>query len=154
MDSNDLKFMKEAYSLAQEAATMGEIPVGAVVVREGEIIGRGFNRRLIDNSPFAHAEMLAMSEAAKSIDSWRFDDCTLYVTLEPCVMCAGAAVQCRMKRIVYASRDPKAGAAGTLYDIPRDKRLAYNCLVEEGILKEECSKMLQDFFHKKRKKRL
>jgi len=154
MDSNDLKFMKEAYSLAQEAATMGEIPVGAVVVREGEIIGRGYKRRLIDNSPFAHAEMLAMSEAAKSIDSWRFDDCTLYVTLEPCVMCAGAAVQCRMKKIVYASRDPKAGAAGTLYDIPRDKRLAYNCLVEEGILKEECSKMLQDFFHKKRKKRL
>lgn len=152
MNDTDFKFMKEAYLLAEKAFEAGEIPVGAIVVLDNKIIGRGYNRRQIDGSPFSHAEMLAMNEAAESIKNWRFDDCTLYVTLEPCVMCAGAAVQCRLKRIVFGASDPKAGGVGSLYDIPRDRRFYHNCSVTGGIMKNECSKILQDFFSKRRKK--
>ncbi|NLV82402.1 MAG: nucleoside deaminase [Synergistaceae bacterium] len=148
---NDIDFMKEALILAKKAFELGEIPIGALIVRDEKIIGRGFNRRSIDASPFAHAEMLAMKDAAENMRSWRFDDCTLYVTLEPCVMCAGAAVQCRMKRIVFGTRDSKAGAVGSLYNIPADKRMYHNCLIKEGILKAECSEILREFFSQKRK---
>lgn len=147
----DIAFMKEALVEAKKALDFGEIPIGALIVQNEEIIGRGYNRRSIDSSPFDHAEMLAMKDAAKSIKNWRFDDCTLYVTLEPCVMCAGAAVQCRIKKIVYGAKDSKAGAVGSLYNIPLDSRMYHSCIVKEGVLKKECSKILSDFFLNKRR---
>ena len=115
-------FMREALAEAHAAMREGEIPVGAVVVRDEEIIGRGRNARAARSSPLAHAEIEAMRDAAKNINSWRFDGCALYVTLEPCVMCAGALVQCRMGRIVFGAKDPKAGGCVSLYAIPRDPR--------------------------------
>ena len=148
--TDDVLFMKEAYQEAIKAFNEGEIPIGAVVVKDSAIIGRGHNRRSADSSPFAHAEMVAMAEAAKNIRSWRFDGCSLYVTLEPCVMCAGALVQCRMKRIVYGARDPKAGAVGSLYEIPSDFRMYHRCGIVSGIMKNECAENLQRFFATKR----
>lgn len=151
-DEKDFFFMREAIKEAIAASERGEIPVGAVVVRGGEIIGRGSNARLLERAPFAHAEMAAISDAGQKIGSWRFDDCTIYVTLEPCPMCAGAIVQTRFARLVYGASDPRAGACGTLYDIPRDRRMPFNCQVSGGILAEECSKLLTDFFIRRRKK--
>jgi len=147
---DDLFFMQEAIKEAKKALKFNEIPVGAVIVKDGKIIARAFNRRDIDNSPFAHAEMLAILEASQKLGSWRLDGCTIYVTLEPCPMCAGAISQCRIKRLVYGARDAKAGAAGTLYDIPRDSRFAHKCSVTATILDKECKKMLADFFLQKR----
>lgn len=144
--------MKEAIDEAKKAFYAGEIPVGAVIVREGKIIGRGRNRRSEDNSPLAHAEIAALHDAARVIKNWRFDDCSVYVTLEPCVMCAGAIVQCRVGRIVYGARDPKAGAAGSLYNIPNDPRMYHRCEVISGVMKEDCAKLLRAFFEKKRTK--
>lgn len=149
---DDNYFMREALAEAKKAFEAGEIPIGAVVARGGEIIGRGRNRRAEDNSPLAHAEIIALGEAAQIIENWRFDDCVVYVTLEPCVMCAGAMVQCRVGKIVYGAKDPKAGAAGSLYDIPNDPRMYHRCKVSSGILKEECAKLLSDFFAKRRTK--
>ena len=148
--TDDVFFMNMALELAKEAAAAGEIPVGALLAKDGEVVGRGRNRRATDGSPFAHAEVAAMEEASKRLGSWRFDGCTLYVTLEPCVMCAGAAVQCRVKRLVYGASDPKAGAAGSLYDIPNDPRMYHRCEVARGVLKNECAKLLGDFFRAKR----
>jgi tRNA(adenine34) deaminase len=142
--------MLAALSEAKRAMEAGEIPVGAVVVRNGVIIGKGSNERLIHSLPFAHAEMRALSEAGAALDSWRFDDCTLYVTLEPCPMCAGAIVQTRVSRVVFGARDPKSGAAGSLYDILRDSRMPHKCLVTEGVLAVECSVLLKNFFLRKR----
>ena len=149
---DDLRFMKEALTEAERAYALGEIPIGAVVARGGEVIGRGRNMRGAENSPFMHAEMAAMTEAAKVLNSWRFDGCTIYVTLEPCVMCAGAIVQCRMERIVFGAFDPKAGGVGSLYDIPRDPRMYHKCEVISGILADECSDILRKFFENKRVK--
>ncbi len=146
-------YMKEAITEAKKALEFDEIPVGALVVKDGEIIGRGFNRRDADNSPFAHAEMLAIKEASGKLNSWRLDGCTLYVTLEPCPMCAGAVVQCRIKKLVYGAKDTKAGAAGTLYNIPKDPRLTHNCIVKSGIMEAECRKLLSDFFKGRRNNR-
>ena len=130
----------------------GEIPVGAVVVRGGEIIGRGRNARAARSSPLAHAEIEAMRDAAKNINSWRFDGCALYVTLEPCVMCAGALVQCRMGSIVFGAKDPKAGGCVSLYAIPRDPRMYHRCRVTGGLLADECAALLTEFFAAKRRK--
>ena len=143
-------YMKEAITEAKKALDFDEIPVGALVVKDGEIIGRGFNRRDADNSPFAHAEMLAIKEASDKLNSWRLDNCTLYVTLEPCPMCAGAVVQCRIKKLVYGAKDAKAGAAGTLYNIPKDPRFTHNCIVTSGVMETECKKLLSDFFKGRR----
>ncbi len=148
---DDAIFMKEAIAEAKRAMSEGEIPVGAVVERRGEIIGRGRNARLARKSPLAHAELAALCDAAKKIKSWRFDGCSLYVTLEPCVMCAGALVQCRIERIVFGAKDPKAGGCMSLYEIPRDPRMYHRCRVESGVLAEECSALLREFFGKKRK---
>ncbi len=148
---DDIIYMKEAIKEARRALECGEIPVGAVVTRGGKIIGRGHNVRQRDNSPFGHAEMAAMAAAAKEIDSWRFDGCSLYVTLEPCVMCSGALVQCRMERIVFGAKDPKAGGCRSLYEIPSDPRMYHRCLVSGGVLGEECAEMLRLFFKKRRK---
>ncbi|MEG1799104.1 MAG: tRNA adenosine(34) deaminase TadA [Synergistaceae bacterium] len=149
---DDVYFMSEALKEAEKAAECGDVPVGAVVVRGEEIIGRGYNRRSAEGSPFSHAEMVAMESAAKSIGSWRFDGCSLYVTLEPCVMCSGAIVQCRMGRVVFGAYDPKAGGSGSLYDILRDPRMYHRCVVDAGVLKHECADILFRFFEKRRKK--
>ena len=149
---SSIEYMREALKEARKALEFDEIPVGALVVKDDEIIGRGFNRRDTDNSPFAHAELIAIQKAAEKLGSWRLDGCTLYVTLEPCPMCAGAIVQCRLKAVVYGADDPKAGAAGSLYNIPSDPRFAHSCKVTGGILENECKALLSDFFKKRRAK--
>lgn len=143
--------MKEALREAREAFGRGEIPVGAVVVQKGEIVGRGSNDRLRGALPFAHAEMTALAAAGERLARWRFDDCTLYVTLEPCPMCAGAISQTRVARVVFGARDPRAGAAGSLYNILQDPRIAHRCAVKEGVLAQESAELLQKFFRIKRR---
>lgn len=147
---DDKYFMEEALKEAQAAFDAGEIPVGAVVVQNGAIIGRGRNRRAEENSPLAHAEIEAIRNAAQNTGGWRFDDCTLYVTLEPCAMCAGAIVQCRFAKIVYGAKDPKAGAVGSLYNIAQDPRMYHRCAVVSGTMQNECAEILRRFFAKKR----
>lgn len=149
---DDAFFMTEAISLAKQAMLAGEIPVGAVLVRGGEIIGRGRNARAELQSPLAHAELAAMRDAAEKIKSWRFDGCTIYVTLEPCVMCAGALVQCRIGRVVFGAKDPKAGGCASLYAITSDPRMYHRCRVTGGVLGSECASLLSEFFQIKRAK--
>lgn len=148
---DDFFFMREALREARYASDRDEIPVGAIVARAGVIVGRGSNDRLRGRLPFAHAEMSALAEAGDALGTWRFDNCTLYTTLEPCPMCAGAAVQTRVARVVFGARDPRAGAAGSLYDILRDPRMPHRCGVSEGILAHECSELLREFFKNRRK---
>jgi tRNA(adenine34) deaminase len=148
--SRDLYFMKMAVEEARGALLSGEIPVGAVMTDGGRVIGRGANRRAADNMPFAHAEMCAISEAGRALSRWRFDECTLYVTLEPCVMCAGAIMETRIQRVVFGARDPRRGAAGSLYDILRDPRIPHKCEVKGGIMAEESSGLLWEFFARRR----
>jgi len=139
-------FMRIALEEARKGSSMGEVPVGAVLVLDGSVIGRGHNRRESLKDPTAHAEILALREAAEHLQSWLFEGSTLYSTLEPCPMCAGALVQSRVKGIVYGAGDIRWGACGTLYDIPRDPRLNHRCEVTGGVLAEECAKMLREFF--------
>ena len=138
--------MRLAIAQAERAAAMGEVPVGAVVVAGETVLGAGFNRRETDQDPLAHAELLAIREAARRLGSWRLLDTSLYVTLEPCAMCAGALVQSRIARLVYGAVDPKAGYCGTLGDIPRDSRLNHRLEVSAGVLAEECAALLRRFF--------
>ena len=138
--------MQFALAEARAAVAIGEVPIGAVLVQGGEIVGRGYNRRETSNDPTAHAEMLAIREAAARLDSWRLLGTTLYVTLEPCPMCMGAIILARIPRVVYGCRDPKAGAAGSLYDLSCDERLNHRVEVSEGVLQQECSALLSDFF--------
>jgi tRNA(adenine34) deaminase len=146
---SDEDFMREALNEAKNALLQGEIPVGAVVVSKGMIAGRGHNHSG-QSAPFAHAEMLALSDAGENLRRGRFDGCTLYVTLEPCPMCAGAIMQTRVSRVVYGAKDPRAGAAGTLYDILRDPRMAHKCEVADGVLASEALELLQKFFRARR----
>jgi tRNA(adenine34) deaminase len=143
-------WMAAAIAEAQAAEDHGDVPVGAVVVRGDDEVARGRNRREIDGDPTAHAEMVAIRAAASAIGSWRLDGCTLYVTLEPCVMCAGAVVLSRLDRLVFGADDPKAGAVGALYDIPRDPRLNHRPDVVRGVGAEACSAMLRGFFARRR----
>jgi tRNA(adenine34) deaminase len=143
---DDERWMRVALGEAERAAAIGEVPVGAVLVAGSEAAGRGFNRREIDRDPLAHAELLAIREAALRLGSWRLVDTTLYVTLEPCAMCAGALVQSRIRRLVYGAADPKAGYCGTLGDIPRDPRLNHRLVVSSGVLADECAQALRRFF--------
>ncbi len=152
-EAEDLQFMRMALELAEKAAETGEIPVGAIITREGRVIGRGANCRELGIDPTLHAEIVAMREAARESAGWRLEGCTLYVTLEPCTMCAGAIILARISRLVFGCRDPKAGACGSLYDIPKDSRFNHNVLVENGILREECARILRDFFRARRKSR-
>jgi tRNA(adenine34) deaminase len=145
--------MQEALLEASAAARLGEVPVGAVVVKEGAIIGRGHNLRETSNDPTAHAEMIAIRQAAAVLDSWRLLDCTLYVTLEPCVMCMGAIILARIPRLVYGSRDPRVGAVGSIYDFSRDARFNHQVQVTEGVLADDCSDMLSGFFRRLRETR-
>ena len=147
---DDTQWMQKAIRLAQEAGERGEIPVGAVVVQYGEIIGRGQNRREESGDPTAHAEILALQEAGRSLGSWRLEECDLYVTLEPCVMCAGALVWARIRRLIFGARDAKAGGVVSLYEVPTDSRLNHRVEVIEGILTESCAALMTDFFEKLR----
>lgn len=142
--------MRLALEQAAHAAELGEVPIGSVVAYEGEVIASGYNRREIDEDPAGHAEFLAMKEASRKLGHWRLSGCTVYVTLEPCLMCAGLMQQSRIDRCVYGASDPKAGALGTLYRINEDERLNHRFEVEPGVLQEECAEMLKSFFAKLR----
>jgi tRNA(adenine34) deaminase len=142
--------MLNALDEAKKALINGEIPVGAIIVRNGTIIGQGRNERAAKSMPLAHAEINAIMGAADALMSWRLDGCTLYVTLEPCLMCAGAILETRIPRVVYGASDPKAGAAGSLYNVLRDPRMPHKCSVVKGVLAVECSALLKRFFLKKR----
>ena len=153
-ESDDSFWMRLALAEAEKAAVEGEVPVGAVVVCGGEAIGRGHNRRESLQSPIAHAEVLAIEAAAASLGSWRLNECELYVTLEPCVMCVGAILQARMRRIVFGCLDPKAGAVESLYRLCDDARLNHRLPVTGGILGNDCALVLEKFFlHLREKKR-
>jgi len=142
--------MRLALGLASEAGRAGEVPVGAVVVRGGEVIGRGANAREAAQDPTAHAELLALRQAAARLGSWRLDGSSLFVTLEPCPMCAGALVLARVARLVFAVPDPKAGACGTLYNLCSDPRLNHELAVDRGVLAGECAGLLTDWFRSRR----
>ena len=143
--------MQQALLLAKEAANHGDVPVGAVVVNQnGEIIGRGKNEREKNNDPLAHAELIAIREAAYNLNSWRSDDATLVVTLEPCAMCAGAIAQSRFARVVFGAFDEKAGAVGSVWDLIRDPRLPNKIEVISGLFADESAEVLKDFFKKRR----
>jgi tRNA(adenine34) deaminase len=144
-------WMREALSLARTAMELGEVPVGAVVVVQDDIVGRGHNRRRIDNDPLAHAEVLALRNAAQTLGNWRFDDATLVVTLEPCVMCAGSIVQSRVRQVVYGASDLKAGAARSLYQVLDDPRMYHRAAVISGVLQDECASLLSEFFRSTRR---
>jgi len=142
----DEQYIRNALDLAREARKRNEVPIGAVVVRDGAIIAAASNRTVRDQDATAHAELLAIREASSKLDRWRLDDCTLYVTLEPCAMCAGAAVLSRMKRVVFGAWDEKAGMAGSVGDLLRHPRLNHRPEVRAGVLAEECASILSDFF--------
>lgn len=146
----DERFMRAAIEQARRAAEEGEVPIGAVVVCQGEIIAEGRNRRETDRDPSAHAEFSAVVQAARELERWRLPDCTVYVTLEPCVMCAGLMHQSRIARCVFGAPDPKAGALGTLYSVHADERLNHTFEAEGGVLQDECAALLREFFSARR----
>ncbi len=152
-NASDAFYMELALAEAREAARRGEVPVGAVVVCDGEVIGRGFNQREERQSPLSHAEVLAIEEASKRLQTWRLTGCELYVTLEPCVMCVGAILQARMSRLVFGCLDPKAGAVESLYRLCDDERLNHRLPVVGGVLAEDCASILTDFFDRLRKRK-
>ena len=149
---DDVRFMDEALREARLAGSEGEVPIGAVVVVAGEIVGRGRNARERLQDPTAHAEVLALQQAAKRLERWRLTGAVVYSTLEPCPMCAGALVNARVARLVYAVADPKAGATGTLFDIARDPRLNHRLAVDQGVRAAECAELLRSFFRERRKR--
>lgn len=149
--ASDEYFLKEALKEAEKAYKKGEIPVGAVIVVDGNIIARAHNQKEITFDPTAHAEVLAIREASKILGAWRLTEASLYVTKEPCIMCSGAIVNARIKRVVYGCDDPKAGGAVSLYRILQDRRLNHRVELKTGVLEEECRKILQDFFKELRK---
>lgn len=145
--------MKEAIRQAKKAGKLDEVPIGCVIVRDGKIIARGYNRRNTEKSTLAHAEIQAIRKASKVVGDWRLEDCTMYITLEPCQMCAGAIVQARIPRVVIGSRNPKAGCAGSILDLLHVPAFNHQVELEEGVLQEECSEMLTSFFRELRKKK-
>jgi tRNA(adenine34) deaminase len=149
-NTTDLRLMRRALLAAGSAADRGEVPVGAVVARGEEVLAVATNEREATNDPTAHAELLAIREAANALGGWRLTGCTLYSTLEPCPMCAGAAHAARLDRLVYAAPDPKAGYAGTLHDVPADARLNHTIAVEKGLLEAEAAQLLRNFFKNRR----
>ena len=147
-------FMREALNEADKAASIGEVPVGAVVVRDGEIIGRGYNKTEATSLATCHAEMEAIAQAAEFMENWRLSGCSIYVSLEPCIMCAGAIVLSRMENLYYAASDPKFGGCGSIFDIPTERRLNHRVNVVGGILAEESAEKLKSFFRDIRSKNL
>lgn len=153
-DEIELFWMQKALFFADLASAIYEVPVGAIIIKNDVMIGWGYNRREVDRLAIRHAEMDAIAMASKALGSWRLLDCTLYVTLEPCIMCAGALVQARIPRVVFGTRDPKAGAMGSLYSVHNDMRLNHQIIVSEGLLATQSGEILRDFFQKRRKKRI
>ena len=146
------KYMKAALRQARKAIDLGEVPIGCVIVYDGKIIGRGYNRRNTDKSVLCHAEITAIKKACKKIGDWRLEDCTLYVTLEPCQMCAGAIVQSRIPRVVMGAMNPKAGCAGSVLNILENPEFNHQVEVTKGILESDCSEILKEFFTELRKR--
>ena len=153
MMNKDEKYMKEAIKQAKKAYALGEVPIGCVIVYEDKIIGRGYNRRTIDKNTIAHAEMMAIKKASKKMDDWRLEDCTMYVTLEPCQMCSGAIVQSRMKKVVVGCMNPKAGCAGSILNLLQMEEFNHQVELEIGVLEEECSALMKTFFKELSEKR-
>lgn len=153
MNKSVNKYMREALLEAEKAAELEEVPVGAVIVRDDEIIARGYNRTRTDNDPTAHAEMIAIRQAAAKLGGWRLTGCTMYVTLEPCSMCAGAIVWSRIENLVIGAMDPKAGACGSVFNIPQEKALNHHTRIVYGVLREECSSILSEFFENLRSRK-
>lgn len=150
MTDTDAKYMKEAIRQAKKAYAIGEVPIGCIIVRDGKIISRGYNRRTIDKNTLAHAELAAIKKASKKLDDWRLEGCTMYVTLEPCQMCAGALVQSRIDRVVVGCMNPKAGCAGSILNLLQMPEFNHQVELETGVLEEECSQMMKDFFRELR----
>jgi tRNA(adenine34) deaminase len=151
VNDDDAKWMAEALDEARSGMAAGEVPIGCVIVRPGAgVIARGFNRRIIDRDPTAHAEMVAVRQAAAATGDWRLNDCTIYVTLEPCPMCAGGLVNARIKRLVWGCDDPKAGAVRSLYQLCQDPRLNHQVELTGGVLADECAALLTGFFRAQR----
>ncbi len=148
--NDDEKWMREALLLAQQAEAAGEVPVGALVVKDGALLGSGWNQPIGSHDPTAHAEMMALRAAAARIGNYRLTGATLYVTLEPCAMCAGAMVHARIARLVYGAADPKTGAAGSVFDLTRSDKLNHRLEAQGGVLSGECGTMLRDFFARRR----
>ena len=151
--TNEIKYMKAAMREAKKALALDEVPIGCVIVANDKIIARGYNRRNTDKNALAHAEMAAIRKASKKTGDWRLEDCTMYVTLEPCQMCAGAIVQSRMKKVVIATMNPKAGCAGSVMNLLQVAKFNHQVEIERGVLEEECSTMLSDFFRALREKK-
>ena len=149
---DDEYFMGEALKEARKAFELDEVPIGAVIVHNNEIIARGYNRRNTDKNPLMHAEIIAINEAAKVIGDWRIEDCTIYVTVEPCPMCSGAIVQARIPNVVYGAPNPKAGCGGSVINLLQMEKLNHRCSVKSGVLEEECRSIMKEFFEKKKKK--
>ena len=146
--------MQKAFELAHKAEQQGEVPVGAVLVLNDKIVGEGWNQPISSNDPTAHAEVMALRDAGQRLDNYRLPETTLYVTLEPCPMCAGAIVHARVKRVVFAARDPRSGAAGSVFDLlPSDQRFNHYTLVDQGVMALEASSLLSDFFRKRRQQK-
>lgn len=154
MNNFDELMMKSAMSLAETAAACGEVPIGAVITKNDQIIASGFNQKEIHQQVSHHAEIIAITQACKNRNSWRLEGCTLYVTLEPCLMCAGAIYQARFSRVIFATPDPKGGALGSLYEIQNDSRLNHQFTVERGLFQKESSTVLKEFFKKRRQHQL
>ena len=152
-EMRDEKYMKEALKQAKKAYALEETPIGCVIVHEGKIIARGYNRRNTDKSPLAHAEISAIKKASKKLGDWRLEECTLYVTLEPCQMCAGALVQSRIDEVVIGSMNPKAGCAGSVLNLLQVDNFNHQVKITRGVLEGECSMMLSDFFRELREKK-
>lgn len=151
--NQDEKYMKEAIRQAKKAYALGEVPIGCVIVYDGKIIGRGYNRRTIDKNVLAHAEIIAIKKACKKMGDWRLEDCTMYVTLEPCQMCSGAIVQSRMKKVVIGCMNPKAGCAGSILNLLQMEEFNHQVEMEIGVLGAECSQMMKHFFQELREKK-
>ena len=146
----NIKYMKEAIKEAKKAAKIGEVPIGCVIVYEDKVIARGYNKRNTKKTTLAHAELLAIQKASKKLGDWRLEDCTMYVTLEPCQMCAGAIIQARMKEVVVGAMNPKAGCAGSVLNILQMQEFNHQAELITGVMEEECKKVLQDFFRELR----
>ncbi len=153
MMSEEERYMKQALKQAKKAYDIYEVPIGCVIVQNGKIIARGYNRRNTDKSVLAHAEIAAISKACKKTGDWRLEDCTLYVTLEPCQMCAGAIVQARIPKVVIGAMNPKAGCAGSIINVLQMKQFNHQCEVESGVLGEECKMMMTSFFEELRQRK-
>ena len=149
--TDDMSYMEEALRLAHQAWQLGEVPVGAVVVCAGQIVGRGYNAPISRNDPSGHAEIMALRDAARNLDNYRLTGCHLYVTLEPCAMCAGAIMHARIARVVYGARDPKTGACGSIVDLFGEKRLNHHAEVVGGVMSDRCSALLSAFFEQRRR---